>query len=93
VKLNPQTVAELALEFRPQSYLRLMPVAHMAAPLGMGFGQTRFSSPTRAFRLVYIARDVATALAETIVRDRFEGAAERVLDQTEIEEALLYSAV
>jgi len=86
LKLNPQTVAELALEFRPQSYLRLMPIAHMAAPLGMGFGQTRFSSPSRAFRLVYIARDVATAVAETIVRDRFEGATERVLDQTEIEE-------
>ena len=86
MKLNPQTVAELALEFRPQSYLRLMPIAHMAAPLGMGFGQTRFSSPSRAFRLVYIARDVATAVAETIVRDRFEGATERVLDQTEIEE-------
>ena len=86
MELNPQTVAELALEFQPQSYLRLMPVAHMAAPLGMGFGQTRFSSPSRAFRLVYIARDVATAVAETIVRDRFEGVTERVLDQTEIEE-------
>ncbi len=39
-----------------------------------------------AFRLVYIARDVATAIAETIVRDRFEGATKRILDQTEIEE-------
>jgi hypothetical protein len=29
---------------------------------------------------------VATAIAETIVRDRFEGVTERVLDQTEIEE-------
>ncbi|WP_420360381.1 RES family NAD+ phosphorylase [Agrobacterium vitis] len=58
----------------------------MATPLGMGFGQTRFSSPSMAFRLVYIACDVATAIAETIVRDRFEGATERVLDQTEIEE-------
>jgi hypothetical protein len=85
VKLDPQTVAELALAFQPQSYLRVMPVAHMATPLGMGFGQTRFSSRSRAFRLVYIARDLATAIAETIVRDRFEGSAKRVLDQTEIE--------
>jgi hypothetical protein len=86
VKLDPQTVSELALEFQPQTYLRVMPVAHMASPLGMGFGQTRFSSPSRAFQLIYGARDVATAIAETIVRDRFEGVTERVLDQTEIEE-------
>ncbi|WID99969.1 RES domain-containing protein (plasmid) [Bosea vestrisii] len=45
----------------------------------MGFGQTRFSSPDRAFRLVYIARDLATAIAETIVRDRFEGGVDPVL--------------
>jgi hypothetical protein len=63
-----------------------MPAAHAATPLGMGFGHTRFSSPDRAFRLVYIARDLATAIAETIVRDRFEGATERVLDYSEIEE-------
>lgn len=86
MKLDPQTVSELALEFQPQTYLRVMPAAHMGTPLGMGFGQTRFSSPSRAFKLIYSARDVATAIAETIVRDRFEGVTERVLDQTEIEE-------
>ncbi|CAN7620364.1 RES family NAD+ phosphorylase [Pararhizobium sp. LjRoot238] len=58
----------------------------MATPLGMGFGNTRFSSPDRKFRLVYIARDLPTAIAETIVRDRFEGAAKRVLDESEVEE-------
>jgi hypothetical protein len=63
-----------------------MPVAHMATPLGMGFGQTRSSSPGRVFQLVYSARDVATAIAETIIRDRFEGATERVVDESEIEE-------
>lgn len=86
MKLDSKTVSELALDFQPRSYLRVMPVSHMATPLGMGFGQTRFSSPSMAFRLVYIARDVATAIAETIVRDRYEGATERILDQTEIEE-------
>jgi len=45
-------VAELAIPFRPTSYLRVMPVAHAATPLGMGFGQTRFSSPDHSFRLV-----------------------------------------
>ena len=86
MKLDPQAVTELALEFQPRSWLRVMPVAHMTTPLGMGFGQTRFSSPGRVFRLVYLAGDLATAIAETIVRDRFEGTAKRVLDQTEIED-------
>jgi len=62
-----------------------MPAAYMATPLGMGFGFTRFSSPTNMFQLVYIAQDIATAIAETIVRDRFEGTSNRVLDETEID--------
>lgn len=86
MKLDPQTVADLALAFRPESYLRIMPVAHMSTPLGMGFGQSRFSSPDRSFRLLYAAYDLATAIAETIVRDRFEGVDERVLDESEIED-------
>jgi hypothetical protein len=86
VKLDPNTVAELALAFQPRSYLRIMPITHMATPLGMGLGNTRFSSPRQSFKLVYMARDLATAIAETIVRDRFEGVQDRVLDESEIEE-------
>ena len=36
--------------------------------------------------MIYIARDLPTAIAETIVRDRFEGSADRVLDETEFED-------
>lgn len=86
MKLNPKVIAELAIPFQPKAYLRVMPKAHAATPLGMGFGQTRFSSPNRSFRLVYLARDVATAIAETIIRDRFESRVSRVLDITEIDE-------
>ena len=63
-----------------------MPVEHKATPLGMGFGHTRFSSPSLTFRLAYLAGDLATAIAETIVRDRFEGSQERILDESEIAE-------
>ena len=77
MKLDPRTVNELAIVFRPISYLSVMPLAQKATPLGMGFGQTGFSSPSNAFQLAYIAKDVAISIAETIVRDRFEGAAER----------------
>jgi len=86
VKLDPRTVADLALAFRPETYLRVMPVEHKATPLGMGFGHTRFSSPSLTFRLAYLAGDLATAIAETIVRDRFEGSQERILDESEIAE-------
>ncbi|WP_371349239.1 RES family NAD+ phosphorylase [Ancylobacter sp. IITR112] len=85
MKLDPKVVAELAIPFRPSSYLRVLPKVHAATPLGMGFGQTRFSAPDNTFRLVYIARDITTAIAETIIRDRFEGRAKRVLDITEVD--------
>ncbi|MBX9907826.1 MAG: RES family NAD+ phosphorylase [Beijerinckiaceae bacterium] len=85
MNLDPRTVRDLALAFQPRAYLRNIPVAHMRTPLGMGFGHSRFSSPGQAFKLLYLARDLATAIAETIVRDRFEGARERVLDEGEIE--------
>lgn len=81
MKLDSRIVADLALAFQPKSYLRVMPIAHKATPLGMEFGNTRFSSPSQAFKLIYVAHDLATAIAETIVRDRFEGAQERVLER------------
>jgi hypothetical protein len=86
VKLDPAAVDDLALAFQPIPFLRVMPFDKMATPLGMGYGHSRFSSPRKMFQLVYIARDLATAIAETIVRDRFEGASDRVLDESEIEE-------
>ena len=86
MKLDPKVVAELAIPFRPTAYLRVMPKAHAATPLGMGFGQTRFAAPDNSFRLVYIARNLATSIAETVVRDRFEGKVKRILDVTEIDD-------
>jgi len=86
VQLDPETVRELAIAFQPASYLRVLPHVHRSMPLGMGFGHTRFSSPTKSFRLVYLAQNLATGIAETIVRDRFEGVRSRVLDEMEFED-------
>jgi hypothetical protein len=86
VRLDPKIVSELTIPFRPTAYLRVMPKVHAVTPLGMGFGQTRFCAPDKSFRLVYVARDIATAIAETIIRDRFEGRARRVLDATEVDD-------
>ncbi len=50
----------------------------------MGFGKTRFASPNDSFTVLYIAKDVITGVAETIIRDRFEGKAIRQLIESEV---------
>lgn len=85
MRLNREIVKDLVVEFEPVDYLRVLKAAHMATPLGMGHGNNRFSSPTQAFKLLYIGQDVATGVAETVVRDRFEGDAERILDVSEFD--------
>lgn len=82
--LDPDVVSTITVSCQPTAYLRVTPIAHKATPLGMGFGKTRFASPTDAFKLLYIAEDLATAVAEAIIRDRFEGATERLLTAGEV---------
>jgi hypothetical protein len=72
VKLDADTLQALAVAATPRAYLRVVRLAHRATPLGMGFGRTRFSSPKDRFKLLYAARTLPTALAETVIRDRFE---------------------
>ena len=71
--LDSSLVAELIVTARPIRWLRAIPKKHAATPDGMGYGQSRFSAPNEEFKVMYFARDLTTALAETIVRDRFEG--------------------
>jgi hypothetical protein len=84
VKLDPEIVRELSIQFQPRNYLRVMPKVHSGMPLGMGYGQTRFASPDRSFQLVYLAQDLMTGVAETIVRDRFEDQTDRTLHASEV---------
>jgi len=79
VTLDPDVVADLVVAITPKSYVRVTPMAHAATPLGAGFGVTRFASPTNAFKVIYIAQDLTTGVAETLVRDRFQGRARRKL--------------
>nr|WP_251007975.1 RES family NAD+ phosphorylase [Sphingobium sp. BHU LFT2] len=58
---------------------RIIPERHRATPAEAGFGSSRFSSPTLAFRILYAAQDFPTALAEAVIRDRFEGKERRYL--------------
>jgi hypothetical protein len=82
--LDLKTIGRFSRKVLPRRYLRVTELAHRATPLGMGFGRTRFASPADAFKLLYIGEDLATAVAETIIRDRFEGGTAREISEGEI---------
>ncbi|MGF7154795.1 RES family NAD+ phosphorylase [Novosphingobium gossypii] len=71
--LDEKTLASLTRRAAPSAFLRCTPIAYRATPLGMGCGKTRFACPADGFKLLYIAQDLPTAIADAIVRDRFEG--------------------
>jgi hypothetical protein len=75
----------LAVRADVSDHVRIVSRENAGTPLGMGFGKTRFSSPRDKFRLLYLAQDPMTAFAETIIRDRFESAAERLLLREELD--------
>lgn len=77
--LDGALLQRFAVRLHVESYVRIVLRRHAATPLGMGLGKSRFSSPKNRFRLLYLAQDPTTAVAETIVRDRFEGGSERLL--------------
>jgi len=77
--LDPKILSSLIRRVAPADYLRVTPWARRSTPLGMGYGETRFASPAKAFKLLYIAEDLATSVAEAIIRDRFESKAVREL--------------
>lgn len=68
---------------------RILPTKHRATPTGAGFGSSRYSSPTDSFRVLYAANSFATAFAEAVVRDRFEGKSRRYLYRPHLEQACL----
>lgn len=82
--LDPAIVAEYTIPFLAHQFVRVTRLGFRDTPLGMGYGDTRFCSPSSSFRLLYIGKDLPTAVAETIVRDRFEGAAPRQLMMSEV---------
>jgi hypothetical protein len=84
VNLDHAVIASLVRRFQPERNLRATPWALRATPLGMGLGKTRFASPTHAFELLYIGKDLATRIAEVIIRARFEGSTARQLTIGEV---------
>ena len=83
MRLDPAILQDLAVPFAPKAYVRVTPLAHAATPLGMGYGDTRFASPTNAFKVLYLAENLMTSVAEAVVRDRYQAKARRRLHESE----------
>lgn len=86
MKLDADALDEFTVRRRPQAFLRVTPLRHAATPLGMGYGETRFASPSDRFKVIYIAASLSAATAETLIRDRFVGRTRRRLHIDEIED-------
>ena len=84
---------ELAVAIDVTGYLRIMEARHRATPTGMGYGETRFSSSAGSFTLLYAAQNLATALSEKVIRDRFQGRKKRILLQADIDELVVANLV
>lgn len=84
MKLSADALAKVTAVFEPKAYQRVFPLVFKNNPLGTGSGQARFSSVAGDFNTLYAAASLAGAIAETIVRDRFEGVSTRRLFGSEL---------
>lgn len=70
--------------FEFSDYVRVIPSQHAATPLGCAVGHSRFGGTDETFSVLYAACSVKTALAEAVIRDRFEGLPDRRLFTSEL---------
>jgi RES domain-containing protein len=85
LKLDPAKLAPFTVSLRLANLPRLFAARHASTPASTGHGSSRFSSPSRLFRTLYAAVDFETALAEAVIRDRFEGRERRVIYHATLE--------
>lgn len=79
MKLVAKRIRERTITARISDWPRILPSRHRAQPAGAGYGSSRFSSPSRQFKVLYAGEDFPTAFAEAVIRDRFEGKQRRFL--------------
>lgn len=89
MKLVASKLRERVIAAELSEWPRILPTKHRATPAGAGFGSSRYSSPSDAFRVLYAAADFPTAFAEAVVRDRFEGKSRRYLYRPHLEQVCL----
>ena len=91
MKIVTSKLRERVIEARVADWPRVLPSRYRAMPANAGFGSSRFSSPSGAFRVLYAADNFPTAFAEAIVRDRFEGKTRRFLYRPHLEQLCVTS--
>lgn len=84
MKVSASALAKVTTAFKPKSYQRVFPILFKDTPLGTGPGKARFSSIDGNFHTLYAASSLSAAIAETIIRDRFENVSARRLFSTEL---------
>jgi RES domain len=72
-------LASQTKQYALKNYLRVFPSIYVTTPLGAGPGYSRFGGKAGNFSVLYAASNLATAISETVIRDRFEGVADRRL--------------
>lgn len=83
--LDAAKLAPFTARVRLRQLVRIIAARHAASPAGAGYGSSRFSSTTKSFRTLYAATEFETALAEAVIRDRFEERQRRIIYQTTLE--------
>lgn len=89
MKLDFKRIGQATIQAGLQRWPRIIPALHAVTPIGAGYGSSRFSSTTHAFRVLYAAEDFATSFAEVVVRDRFVGKRHRYLYRPFLEQLMV----
>lgn len=66
---------------------RIIPKEFEHNPLGMNYGNSRFSAPKGEYKILYAALNLDTAIRETLIRDDFDHNRDRILSWSAIEDS------
>jgi len=88
VDLDASIVRSLTRAYSAGPWLRIIRRPYMATPLGPSPSQSRFSSSSGDYKLLYAGKTLKSAVAEAILRDRFanDPRLDRVIDISEVQD-------
>lgn len=84
--IDAASLTKITASFKPRAYKRIFELKHKDTPLGTAPASARFSSMKGDFCTLYASVSLKTAIAEAIIRDRFEGGRPRLLFGSELED-------
>lgn len=87
----------LVSEYEIPRFVRVSREDYRDSPLGTGSGPSRFGPRVRAdgrpppFKVMYLAQNLATALYETVIRDRFDLLQQRLLTPSDYSDRVAFN--